>query len=172
MDLTPSTAPMDLTPGAVTPRRRRNPMTYGLLVVVLVALCLVVYKGLSSASLYFYNADEAVAHKHDLGTKTFRLQGTVLGDTVKASADGVDFAVAFNGVRVEAHHHGDPPELFRPGIPVVLEGHWASTGAFFDSDRILVKHSATYTAEHHDRLTAATTTTVAVPTTASSATAP
>ena len=154
---------MDLTPGVVTPRRRRSPMAYAVLVLVLVALGLVIYKGLSSASLYFYNADEAVAHKHDLGSKTFRLQGTVLGQTVEESTDGVDFAVAFNGVRVEAHHHGDPPELFKPGIPVVLEGHWATSGQYFDSDRILVKHSATYTAQHKDRLDEATTTTIATP---------
>jgi cytochrome c-type biogenesis protein CcmE len=154
---------VDLTPEVVTPRRRRSPMVSVVLVLVLVALGVVVYKGLSSASLYFYNADEAVAHKHDLGAKTFRLQGTVLGDTIHPSADGVDFAVAYNGARVEAHHHGDPPELFKPGIPVVLEGHWASSGTYFDSDRILVKHSATYTAQHKDRLVEATTTTTAVP---------
>jgi cytochrome c-type biogenesis protein CcmE len=154
---------VDLTPGVVTPRRRRSPMVSVVLVVVLVALGVVVYKGLSSASLYFYNADEAVAHKQDLGAKTFRLQGTVLGSTVEESDDGVDFAVAYNGVRVEAHHHGDPPELFKPGIPVVLEGHWAGSGKYFDSDRILVKHSATYTAQHKDRLDEATTTTTAAP---------
>ncbi len=170
MDLTPSSPPMDLTPGVVTPRRRRSPATYALLVLVLIALSVVIYKGLSSASLYFYNADEAVHHEHDLAGKTFRLQGTVLGDTVKPTSDGVDFAVAFNGVRVEAHHHGDPPELFKPGIPVVLEGHWAASFAYFDSDRILVKHSATYTAEHKDRLDEATTTTTSASTAASTAT--
>jgi cytochrome c-type biogenesis protein CcmE len=51
--------------------------------------------------------------------------------------------------------------LFKPGLPVVLEGRFASTAstAPFDSDRILVKHSATYTAQHKDRLDEATTTT-------------
>ena len=32
--------------------------------------------------------------------------------------------------RVDVHHDGDPPELFEPGIPVVLEGRW-------DADRRL-----------------------------------
>ena len=32
-------------------------------------------------------------------------------------------------------------ELFKPGAPVVCEGHWGSgTRAVFDSDRILIKH--------------------------------
>jgi cytochrome c-type biogenesis protein CcmE len=138
-------------------------VAYVVLVVVLVALGVVIYKGLSSASLYFYNADEAVEQRQELGQKTFRLQGTVLGDTVQRTDDGVDFSVAFNGVRVEARHHGDPPELFEPGIPVVLEGHWARSGTYFDSDRILVKHSATYEAEHEDRLDEATTSTRPAP---------
>jgi cytochrome c-type biogenesis protein CcmE len=154
---------VDLTPGVVTPRRRRSPMAYAVLAVVLVALGVVVYKGLSSASLYFYNADEAVAHRHDLGEKRFRLQGTVLGGTVHTTATGVDFAVAYNGVRVEAHHVGDPPQLFQPGIPVVIEGKWDPVGTWFDSDRILVKHSATYTAQHPDRLQQATTSTINAP---------
>ena len=32
--------------------------------------------------------------------------------------------------------------LFKPGLPVVLEGHWDAEQAVFDSDRILVKHTA------------------------------
>jgi cytochrome c-type biogenesis protein CcmE len=48
-------------------------------------------------------------------------------------------------------HDGDPPELFKPDIPVVLEGRWA--GPVFASDRIIVKHTADYRAKHPDRVT-------------------
>jgi cytochrome c-type biogenesis protein CcmE len=137
-------------------------MAYGVLVVVLVALGFVVYKGLSSASMYFYNADEAVHRQHDLGQKRFRLQGTVQ-EHPRTTADGVDFAVAYNGAHVEVHHDGDAPQLFKPGIPVVLEGHWDRNDRWFDSDTILVKHSATYTARHKERLKEATTSTVPAP---------
>jgi cytochrome c-type biogenesis protein CcmE len=44
----------------------------------------------------------------------------------------------------------EPPQLFRPGIPVVLEGHWA--GNVFASDLVMVKHSASYTEAHPNRL--------------------
>jgi cytochrome c-type biogenesis protein CcmE len=151
VDLTPRTTP-DLTPAPPAPRRRRNPLAYAVLVLVLVALGVVVAKALTSASLYFYNADEAVAKRESLGDKRFRLQGTVLGDTIQETADGVDFDVAFNGVRVQARHEGDPPELFQPGIPVVLEGRWDDTGDWFDSDRILIKHSEQYEADNGDRM--------------------
>ena len=51
-------------------------------------------------------------------------------------------------------HEGDPPNLFEIGIPVVLEGRWQGEGpaCFFDSDRILVKHSEEYEADNEDRL--------------------
>ena len=141
---------------------------YGVLAVVLVGLAVVVYQGLTSASLYFYNADEAVAQRADLGDRRFRLQGTVLGDSVEPTESGVNFTVAFDGVPVDVHHEGDPPELFQPGIPVVLEGRWDPSGDFFASDTIRVKHSEQYQADNSGRLDAAkrggTTTTTATAT--------
>ena len=137
--------------GAVATRarpgsRRRRWVPLVVLGIVLVALGALVFKGLSDATLYFRNADEAVAQRESLGTKRFRLQGTVTGDPTET--DGVvSFAVAFNGTSVDVHHVGSPPELFRPGIPVVLEGHWDESGDVFDSDRIMIKHDATYESE-------------------------
>lgn len=149
MELTPRTAP-DAS-GPVATRRRRSPWAYGALVAVLVGLGVVAYQGLTSASLYFYNADEAVEQKADLADKRFNLQGSVLNDVVSTS-DGVTFTVKFNGVEVPVRHDGDPPELFQSGIPVVLEGRWSPSGDVFESDRILVKHSEEYEADNGDRL--------------------
>ena len=150
MELTPRTAPGPS--GGRPPRRRRRPWAYGVLALVVVGLAVVVYQGLTSASLYFYNADEAVAQRTDLGEKRFRLQGTVLGDSIDPTDQGVDFTVAYNGVDVAVHHAGDPPELFQPGIPVVVEGRWDASGDFFRSDTIRVKHSEQYEADNKGRL--------------------
>ena len=126
--------------------RRRRWVPLVVLGAVLVVLGVVVFKGLSDATLYFRNADEAVAQREGLGTGRFRLQGTVRGEP--AEVDGVvRFVVAFNGASVDVRHVGSPPELFRPGIPVVLEGHWDESGEVFDSDRIMIKHDATYESE-------------------------
>ena len=153
MELTPrTTATADGAPAPTSRSHRRSPWAYGVLAVVLVALSVVVWQGLTTASLYFYNADEAVTQRADLGDKRFRLQGTVLGETIEKTGSGVDFTVAFNGVRVDVRHHGDPPELFQPGIPVVLEGRWSSTQDVFESDTIKVKHSPDYEAENEDRI--------------------
>lgn len=119
--------------------------------VVAAALSLLVFKGLGNATLYFRTAEEAVAQRQSLGDKRFRIEGTVVDGTVQRAAGGdVAFDIASNGVTVHVLHQGDPPELFKPGIPVVLEGRFRGTN--FASDRILVKHSETYVAEHPERV--------------------
>jgi cytochrome c-type biogenesis protein CcmE len=150
VELTPRTLTEEADDGASTGpsstrqrRRRRRWLPLAVVAVVLVALGVLVYKGLSDATLYFRTADEAVAQRDDLGTRRFRLEGTVVGDPTR-SGDGVAFTVAHNGTSVDVRHVGDPPELFRPGIPVVLEGRWADGEDVFDSDRILVKHDEEY----------------------------
>lgn len=152
MELTPRTGPRASADVATPARRGRSPLVYGALLAAVLGLGVVVWQGLTSASLYFYNADEAVEQREALGDKRFRLQGTVLGETIEQTGDGVEFTVAYDGVRVDVRHRGDPPELFQPGIPVVLEGRWARAGEHFDSDTIKVKHSESYQADNEDRL--------------------
>ena len=100
------------------------------------------------ASLYFKNADEAVAQKESLGTKRFRLQGTVLGKPKEQGAATV-FKLQYHGVNVVVRHTGSEPAMFKAGIPVVAEGAWNQAGTEFDSDRLLVKHDADY--EDYDK---------------------
>jgi cytochrome c-type biogenesis protein CcmE len=119
--------------------------------VVAVALGLLVFKGLGNATLYFRTADEAVAQREALGDRRFRIQGNVVAGSVQPAQQDVAFAIESNGAVVRVLHRGDPPELFKPGIPVVLEGRFQ--GDHFASDRILVKHSETYVAEHPERVT-------------------
>lgn len=135
----------DATPGAPPrPRRtRRRWLPLTVLGVVVLGLGMLVYKGLSDATLYFRNADEAVAQRDDLGERRFRLQGTVVGDPV-VDGDTVTFDVAYNRVDVAVRHIGTPPDMFQPGIPVVLEGHWRDGTDVFDSDRMLIKHDESY----------------------------
>lgn len=145
-----ATPELDLTPREAPPRRRRGLGASLVLIVVVAALAVIAVKALGDASVFFLNADEAVEQRADLGTDRFRLQGTVVPGTVEETDDGVTFAVEFNDVRVDVVHEGDPPELFQPDIPVVLEGNWE--GEVFASDRILVKHSSEYEEDNPDRL--------------------
>jgi cytochrome c-type biogenesis protein CcmE len=134
--------------GDVTGRRGPRPRRRWLPMLVLGAVVVVggvfVYRGLSDAALYFRNADEAVAERDELGDRRFRLQGTV-ADEPTTSGGTVDFQVTFGGAVVDVRHTGDPPELFRAGVPVVLEGAWS--GDVYASDRIMVRHDEEYQSE-------------------------
>jgi cytochrome c-type biogenesis protein CcmE len=120
-------------------------------VVVLAALGFLVFQGLGNATLYFRTADEAVAQRSELGERRFRIEGDVVDGSVRQEGNDVSFILTSKSVEVPVRHKGDPPELFRPGIPVVLEGRFQ--GEHFSSDRILVRHSETYVAENPNRVT-------------------
>jgi cytochrome c-type biogenesis protein CcmE len=119
-------------------------------VVVVAALGFLVFQGLGNATLYFRTADEAVAQRAELGDRRFRIEGDVVDGSVRQIGNDVSFILTKNDVQVPVQHKGDPPELFRPGIPVVLEGRFKDD--HFSSDRILVKHSETYVAENPERV--------------------
>lgn len=154
MELTPRTFDDDIDVDAAPGGTRRPPVKrrWALVVVVLVvaALGVVAWQGLTNASEFFYNADEAVAERAELGERRFRLQGTVLGDTIERVEGGASFTVSFNGVDVDVVHRGGTPELFQDGIPVVMSGRW--DGEHFASDEILVKHDEQYEADNGERI--------------------
>ena len=118
--------------------------------VVLGAIAFVVFKGLGDATVYFKTADEAVAEKEELGDRRFRVEGAVVTDSVEQVGDVVEFEIISAGEVVPVVHRGDPPELFKPGIPVVLEGRW--DGDVYASDRIMVKHTSEYREQNPDRV--------------------
>ena len=134
-------------PGEATTRRRRAVLAT---VVVVAALGFLLAQGLGNATVYFKTADEAVAQKASLGDRRFRIEGTVVPGSVSQAGQDVAFSIASKSVQVPVRHHGDPPELFKPGIPVVLEGRFR--GDLFTSDRIMVKHSESYIARHPERV--------------------
>jgi len=148
---------LDLTPRDVLPSRvrrgdrRTRVAILGVLGVLAVALVFMAYQGLNNATVFFRNVDEAVAERDQLGDRRFRLQGRVVDGSMESDGTTVSFVVEHGGVRADVRHVGDPPELFQPDIPVVLEGRWSQEGDWFDSDRILVKHEEEYEAENPER---------------------
>ena len=128
-------------------KRGRAALLLGVAVLVAGGL---LWKGLTNATVYFKTVDEAVAQRAQLGDRRFRLEGIVLAGSVKEVRNGVDFTVTENNAEVNVHHVGDPPELFRPNVPVVLEGHF--NGRTYESDRILVKHTSEYREDNPDRV--------------------
>lgn len=139
LDLTPRDAPVGGARGGV-----RRWGAIGVLVLLVAAVGFVIIQA-SGATLFYKNADEAVAEKADLGTSRFRLQGTVVGSPDRGEGDQPSrFTVAYNGVSVDVVHTGSEPTLFKSGLPVVVEGQWSEDGRHFESTRLLVKHTEDY----------------------------
>jgi cytochrome c-type biogenesis protein CcmE len=121
------------------PKRLRYIVAGGLCAA---AVLFLLVGGLSRNIVYFRTASEAVKNRTAEGTHRFRLMGAVVNGSDQRTADGVAFDVTDGTARVKVVHRGDPPELFKGGIPVVCEGHWE--GDTFQSDRIMIKHGAEY----------------------------
>jgi cytochrome c-type biogenesis protein CcmE len=126
---------------------------YAVVGLVLVgALGFLVAKGLGTALNFYLPADQAVAQRASLGTRTFNLEGVVERGSIHPTPNGVDFVVSSGATRVRVQNTGSPPDLFQPEIPVIAVGHFE--GSTFVSDQILVKHSSDYIAQHPGRVTA------------------
>lgn len=164
--------------GGMTPRpprplrTRRAPWFAAAVALALAAAVAVLVVNLLEDSLYFYNADEAVAERAEIGDRRFTLQGAPIGCSIVEGFEGdsavVAFSLSFGGAAIDVVHHGDPAELFQADVPVVLDGSWvartaavegftpiADDGWHFSSDRMRVKHDNDYIndEEYDERLT-------------------
>ena len=153
---------------------RTRVAAWGVILAVLAGSGYLLFRTLDDASLFFLSVDRAVAQRDDLDTRRFQLHGTPVPATIdRAESEGqtvVWFALAGKDEENAAWiiHTGDPPDLFQPCVPVVLEGKWEDVqsqtinqirpedrgllhsttfaeGYYFSSDRILVKHDNDYT---------------------------
>jgi len=152
-------APTDVLEPVAPARRSAQGRGRFLLVCVLIAAAVgvLLYKGLMSSLNYFDTVDQAFAHRSTLGTQTFRLEGTVVPGTIRATATGSDFSICQGPHVVHVANTGSPPALFQARIGVVVVGHFTSdTSNDFVSDSILVKHSATYSNQYPNRVKKAT----------------
>ena len=153
LDLTPRTGPDGSAPRR--PRRSRGRAVLSGLVIVglLGAIGFVLVRQLDGASLYYYNVDEAVAQRDEIGDRSIRIQGTVVGEPeTQGDAETLVFSLAFEGESVDVRHVGaEPPPLFEAGVPSVLEGRFADDGTFV-SERIVIKHSEEYREDNPDHV--------------------
>jgi cytochrome c-type biogenesis protein CcmE len=127
------------------PRRRRSlgsrRQKIVAAIVILGALGFLVARGLANAMNYYLTANQAVAQRAQLGTSDFRIQGTVQPGLQEVGT-ALRFVIAAKNVDVDVVSTGSPPQLFRVGMPVVLDGHWQ--GDVFSSFQIMVQHGSTY----------------------------
>lgn len=110
-------------------------------IVIAGAIGFLVFQGLGNATQYYKTVPQAIADRASLGHTQFRIMGTVDHDVRQVSGK-TEFSISYAGSTAQVVDQKEPPQLFKPGIPVVLEGHWS--GPVFHSDLIMVKHTAVY----------------------------
>jgi cytochrome c-type biogenesis protein CcmE len=97
--------------------------------------------------VYYWSPSELIQKGDAARTATVRLGGQVVPGSIDWSAE--DQRLAFRitdgqGV-VPVSCTGAPPQMFREGIGVVVEGSMGADGVFH-TDRVMVKHSNEYRA--------------------------
>ena len=126
-------------------RPRRNRMLVGAVGVVVLALGYLLFSGIDDNIVYFLTPSELLAKGTESHGRPVRLGGLVSANSVQWNADARDlrFKVTDGQKEVLVHSTGAPPQMFRDGIGVVLEGRYGSNGVF-ESTTVMVKHSNEY----------------------------
>ena len=137
------------------PRPRIKARVVVALVVIVAAIGFLLVKGIGSSLNYYDTVDQALANRSQLGTGQLNLEGVVRPGSITPTSTGTDFFIEGTKADVWVVNTGSPPQLFQANIPVVVVGHFDSPHALvFDSNQILVKHSASYIAANPTRVRA------------------
>lgn len=137
--------------GATAPRSSRRPLAIGALAVLVAAFGYLMYGGVEENLVYFLTPGELVAKGDKAIDRPVRLGGQVVPGSVQWDANALDlrFRVTDGTREVVVHSSGAPPQMFRAGIGVVVEGRYGRTGVF-ESHSLMVKHSNEYRAPSPD----------------------
>jgi cytochrome c-type biogenesis protein CcmE len=113
-------------------------------VVVLGAFVYLLSGGISNNLVYFYTPGELLAS----GTsEPVRLGGQVKPGSMSWNAEALDlrFVLQDDDGEISVQARSAPPQMFREGQGVVVEGRFTDSGVF-EADNVMVKHSNEYRA--------------------------
>ena len=109
------------------------------------AVGLVAWGGLGRNLVYSWAPSQLRAAGEKAVGATVRLGGLVAAGSVEPTANGVSFVLGDGKAQIRVRHHGVPPQMFREGIAVVVQGQLGRDGVF-DGTRLLVSHGNEYRA--------------------------
>jgi len=114
-------------------------------VVVVAAFAYMLSGRIGNNLVYFYTPSELLAEGSKAYGAKVRLGGQVVPGSVKWDAPTTDlrFVMQDGKAQIAVHSQGAPPQMFRDGIGVVVEGKYVESGTF-EANELLVKHSNEY----------------------------
>ena len=103
--------------------------------------------GLEKNMVFFLTPRELLAKGTEGVGVPVRLGGQVKPGSVKWDAQALDlrFTVTDGGGEIQVRSTGAPPQMFRDGMGVIVEGRVGS-GGVFEASNLMVKHSNEYRA--------------------------
>lgn len=119
----------------------------GALVVAAAGFAVIAGSGINKNLVYYWTPSD-ITHAGDKAYgATIRLGGQVAAGTVRMTngGSGLEFDVTDRRTVVHVKSTGTPPQMFREGIGVVVEGTMVR-GGYFQSDRLMVSHNNEYRA--------------------------
>jgi cytochrome c-type biogenesis protein CcmE len=127
------------------PRLRSRRGAIAAVAVIVAAFGYLLYGGLDKNVVYFLTPKELLAKGARAVDVPVRLGGQVKPGSVKwndVSRD-LSFTVTDGASDILVHSKGAPPQMFRDGMGVVVEGRYHPDG-IFNSTNLIVKHSNEY----------------------------
>jgi cytochrome c-type biogenesis protein CcmE len=126
---------------------KRNILIAGA-IVILSGFAYLVYGGIGKNIVYFLTPGELSAKGTEAIDRPVRLGGQVVPGTVKWNAEALDLRFTLTDVKgghTPVHSSKAPPQMFKEGQGVVVEGKLNKNGVF-ESNNLMVKHSNEYKA--------------------------
>ena len=116
-------------------------------VVIVAVFGWLLFGGLEKNVVFFLTPRELLAKGTDGIGVPVRLGGQVKPGSVKWNAQTLDlrFTVTDGAREMQVHSTGAPPQMFRDGMGVVVEGR-VGGGEVFEATGLMVKHSNEYRA--------------------------
>lgn len=138
----------------MTPIQAKNPRSKARstrwmigIAIIAVAVVAVALTQLSTNVVYFYTPDEAMAKATEIKDQTIKVGGMVVPGSVDWRAQDLSLGFTISdmkGHEIRVSHKGTPPDMFKEGSGVVVEGNIAVDGKSMLSRKLMVKHSEEY----------------------------
>lgn len=131
----------------MTPGVKRRLFLGVALAVAGLGLGVIAFGDIGENLVYYWDPTQLVEAGDKGVGATVRLGGLVKPGTLdwKQDQGQIHFEVTDGKQTVRVHATGAPPQMFREGIGVVVEGTMTRAGVF-EADRLMVKHSNEYRA--------------------------
>jgi cytochrome c-type biogenesis protein CcmE len=112
--------------------RKRLPFSFILAALaILGAIIYLVYANTQSSAVYYMTVPE-LKHCTTCATQAVRVAGFVQNGSIQRNdaTQSVSFVIADSQQTLPVSYTGVVPDIFRPGVQVVVEGHYTGTGPF------------------------------------------